>query len=118
MSQSEERNWAMGAHVGALVAAWIAMGFLAPLVVLLTNGEKSAFVKRHATESLNFQISLLIYLMVGFLVAIFTLGIGLIVVVPVALVIGVLALVTIIMATMAASRGEDYRYPLCIRIIK
>jgi len=114
---SDDRTWALASHIGALVAAWFAMGFIAPLVVLLVKGERSHFVKRHATESLNFQLSLLLYSLVAVLVAVFTLGVGLLVVIPVALVVMVLSLVAIIMGTMAASRGDDFRYPLSIRFI-
>jgi hypothetical protein len=107
----EERNWALAAHIGSLVAAWFAMGFLAPLVVLLTKGKDSPFVRRHAVESLNFQISLLIYLVATAILWIIVVGIFL------TIAVGIFALVVIIMATMAASNGQDYRYPLNIRII-
>lgn len=113
-----ERLWAAAAHIGSLVAAWVALGLLAPLMVLLLMGERSAYVKQHATESLNFQISLLIYTVVGVLVALVTLGVGLLVVIPVAIGVMVLALVAIIMATLAANRGEDFRYPLNIRLVR
>ena len=107
----EERNWALAAHIGSLVAAWVAMGFLAPLIVLLVKGKDSAFVRRHAVESLNFQISLLIYLVVTAILWLILVGIFLTVAV------GIFALVVIILASMAASNGQDYRYPLNIRII-
>ena len=108
---SEERTWALAAHVGSLVAAWFAMGFLAPLLVLLIKGNDSPFIRRHAVESLNFQISLLIYLIASAILWLILIGI----VLTVAL--GVFALVVIILATMAASNGQDYRYPLTIRLI-
>ncbi|MBA2446075.1 MAG: DUF4870 domain-containing protein [Nocardioidaceae bacterium] len=114
----DEKTWALASHIGALVAAWVAMGFIAPLIILLVKGDSSAFVKRHATESLNFQLSLLIYSVIGVLFAVFTLGFGFLVVIPVALIVMVLALVAIIMATAAAGKGEDFRYPLCIRVIR
>jgi uncharacterized protein len=114
---SSERLWGAAAHVGSLVAAWLALGVLGPLVVLILKGNESAFVRRHAVESLNFQISLLIYLVVAGVAAIFTLGLALLVIVPVALVIGVLALIAIIRGTLAGHRGEEFRYPLCIRVV-
>jgi uncharacterized Tic20 family protein len=107
----EERNWALAAHVGTFVAAWLAMGFLAPLIIMLTKGNDSAFVRRHAVESLNFQISLLIYLVISFVLAFVLIGFLLMAVV------GVFALVVIILATIKAANGEDYRYPLCIRMV-
>lgn len=116
--QEDERNWAMASHLGTLVAALVAMGFLAPLGVLLYKGGRSAFVRRHSVESLNFQISLLLYLAVAMVLALITLGFGLLVILPVAGVAGILALIAILLATMAASRGEDFRYPLTFRFIK
>ena len=114
---SEERNWALASHVGTFVAAWFAMGFIAPLVIMLVKGNDSPFVRKHAVESLNFQISLLIYIVAGFLITLVTFGIGALVVVPVAIVVGIFALVVIILATIKAANGEDYRYPLCLRMV-
>jgi uncharacterized Tic20 family protein len=118
---SDDRTWALAAHIGTLVAAWFAFGFLAPLVVMLVQGQKSPFVRRHAVESLNFQISLLIYAVVGtvvgFVLAVVTLGIGLVVIVPVAVLAALAALAAIIVATVKASNGEDFRYPLTIRLV-
>ena len=63
---SDERTWAMFAHVGCdLAVVGVAMAFLGPLIVLLVQGPKSPFVRRHAVESLNFQITLLIALAAG-----------------------------------------------------
>ena len=107
----DERNWALASHVGVLVAAWFAMGFLAPLIIMLTKGNDSAFVRRHAVESLNFQISLLIYLVVSFILVFVLIGFVLMIAV------GIFALVVIILATVKASNGEEYRYPLCIRFV-
>jgi uncharacterized Tic20 family protein len=117
----EERTWALVAQIGTLVAAYVALGFLAPLIVLLVKGDSSPFVRRHAVESLNFQISLLIYSIVGtvlaFVFTLLTVGLGLIVLVPLAIVLAIVVLVLIILATVKASNGEDYRYPFNIRFI-
>jgi uncharacterized Tic20 family protein len=112
-----DRNWASASHWGTLVAAWLAMGFLAPLLIMLTVGNQSAFVRRHAVESLNFQISVLIYGLAAFLFTLFTLGLGLLVVIPLALVFLVFALVFLIQGSVKAANGEDYRYPLTLRFV-
>ena len=117
LSSQDERMWAMLAHVGALVAAVIALAFLAPLLVLLLQGSKSAFVRRHAVESLNFQITLLIALAAGAVIAIVTVGLALLVLVPAGLVIGVVALIWMVMASVKANNGEEYRYPVNIRLV-
>ena len=36
---------------------------------------------------------------------------------PVAIVLGIFSLVVMILATIEASNGEDYRYPLTIRLV-
>ncbi len=112
-----DRNWASASHWGTLVAAWLAMGFLAPLIIMLTVGNQSAFVRKHAVESLNFQISVLIYGGAAVLFSLLTLGLGLLVVIPLALVFLVFALVFLIQASIKAANGEDYRYPLTLRFV-
>ena len=54
----------------------------APLIIMLTIGNQSPYVRKHAVESLNFQISLLIYGAAAVLFSLVTLGLGLIVVIP------------------------------------
>ena len=93
------------------------MGFIAPLLIMLTVGNESPFVRRHAVESLNFQISLLIYGAAALLFSIVTIGLGLIIVIPVGIAAVVAALVFLIQASIKAANGEDYRYPLTLRFV-
>lgn len=118
MAASEERTWAMIAHIGVLVAAWFAMGFLCPLVIWLIYRSKSEFVRRHSLESLNFQLSLLIYTAIAVVLILVTFGLGILIIIPLILIGAVAALVVIILATIAASSGNEYRYPLCIRLVR
>jgi uncharacterized protein len=117
LSPQDERTWAMFAHIGAIIASFVAMAFLAPLVILLIQGSRSPFVRRHAVEALNFQLTLLIALAAGIVASIVTLGVGLIVVVPVAIVGLILAVIFIVIGGVKASHGEDYRYPINIRMV-
>lgn len=112
LQPGDERNWAMGAHLSSFVAAWIALGVLGPLVVMLFVGQRSPFVRRHAVEALNWNISALLYGAVSFVLAFILIGI------PMLIVLAVCYLVFTIMGTVAASRGEEYRYPLTIRFVK
>src|SRR5687768_8785948 len=62
LSAGEEATWVGAAHWGALVASFIGgLAFLGPLLVLLIKGNESPRVRWHAVESLNFQLSFLIY---------------------------------------------------------
>ena len=119
---SESRNWAMGAHLSAFVGAWVALAFVGPLVVwLIRRDQGDGFAEHHAKEALNFNLSMLVYLVVGGIVgailAVVTLGIGLIVLLPVGLALLVGWVVLTILAAVKASNGEGYRYPLTIRFV-
>jgi uncharacterized Tic20 family protein len=118
LSPSEERSWAMAAHLGVIVGAALAMAFLAPLIVLLSVGNRSAFVRRHAIESLNFQLTLLICFAVAFVLGAVGLRAGFLLLVPFVGLGGALALVAVVLATLAASRGEEFRYPVTLRFIE
>jgi uncharacterized Tic20 family protein len=109
---SEDRNWAMGAHLSAFLAAYIALGFLGPLVVLLVRGDRSQFVRQHAAEALNFNLTVLIWIAISVILII--VGIGILMLVAV----GILYVVTVIIGAIRASSGEHFRYPLTIRFVK
>ena len=108
----QERLWAMLAHLLSFVAAYIALGFIAPLVVLLVFGPRSAYVRAHAVESLNFNLSWLIYAIVG--VVLIFLGIGILIL----LALGIAYVVFVIIASIRANNGEFFRYPLTLRFIR
>lgn len=107
MRPDEERTWSLLAHIGTIV-----LGFLAPLIVLLVKGNDSAMVRANSVESLNFQITVAIgYIASSFLMIIL---IGFITL-PI---IWIAAVVFAILATIAASKGEPYKYPFALRLVK
>ncbi|MGE3289249.1 MAG: DUF4870 domain-containing protein [Pseudonocardia sp.] len=111
---SDERLWAMLAHLGCLIIGLITGGFLAwlaPLIVMLTKGNESAFVRRHAVESLNFQITMIIVWAVAVVLTFVLIGFF------VLLAQAVFWLIVVIMASVAANNGQEYRYPLTIRMV-
>lgn len=119
---ADSRNWAMGAHLSAFVGAMVALAFMGPLVVWLVRRDQGdGFAEHHAKEALNFQLSMLVYLIggsvVGALLALLTLGIGLIVIVPVGVAVFLAWVVLPILAAVKASNGEGYRYPITIRFV-
>ena len=111
VATSAERNWAMAAHLGSFLAAWFALGLLAPLVVLLAKGDQSQFIRRHAVESLNFQINAFVYTIVLALLILAVIGLVLL---PV---YAVFYAVCVILGTMRASSGEEFRYPMTVRVV-
>ena len=76
--------------------------------------DESPFVREQARQSLNFQLTLIIAYIVADILAVITFGIGGILF----LVIWVVALVFMIMAAVAANKGEVYKVPMSIQFIK
>jgi uncharacterized protein len=109
---SDERTWGGAAHWGALIAGLIGgLSFLGPLIVLLVKGNDSPWIRRQSVESLNFQISVLIYAIVSAVLILLLVGLILL---PI---VGIFWLVFTIIGSVKASTGEDYSYPLTIRMV-
>jgi uncharacterized protein len=108
----QERLWAMLAHLLSFVAAYLFLGFVAPLVVLLVFGPRSAYVRAHAVESLNFNLTWLLYAIVAVILAFLLIGI------PILIALGVAYVVLVVIASVRANNGELYRYPLTIRFVR
>ncbi len=113
MEQQEERNWGMFCHLSALAGFIIPFGnLIGPLVLWLMKKDESQFVDNQGKESVNFQISFLIYACISALLIVIVIGIVLLIV------LGVGMLILVIVASIKASNGEQYRYPMAIRFIK
>lgn len=113
MNEQEERNWAMGAHLSALSGFIIPFGnLLGPLIIWLTQKDKSAFVDAQGKEALNFNITIFIAAIVCGLLTFVLIGLLLL---PL---LGIAWLVLAIMAGIKASKGEHYQYPYILRLIK
>jgi uncharacterized protein len=112
LTPAQERTWATAAHWSALVAGLLGgLAFLGPLLVLLVKGDQSPMVRHHAMESLNFQLSMLIYAIVSAVLMLVLVGFVLL---PV---VAVVWLVLTVVGAVRANSGEPYRYPLTIRMI-
>ena len=117
-----DRQWAAGAHAAALLAAlltsWVAgvAGAVAALAVWMLVRDKSAFAAAHAREAVNFNLSMFIYAALSVLLVVFTLGIGLLVAVPMWIVLALVWIVCTLVAAFKAYDGQSYRYPLTIRL--
>ena len=92
----------------------ILVGFIAPLIIMLTKGEQDRFARDHAVEALNFDITLAIAYVAAAILSVVTFGIASILYLP----IWIIGMVFQIQGAMAANRGEPYRYPVNIRMVK
>ena len=69
---TEERNWALAAHLSALIAVTgLPFGHVVgPLIVHLVKGSQSPFVGQHAKASLNYQITISLVGLVAIIAAV------------------------------------------------
>lgn len=119
---SDQQTWRVLAHASAFVQLLGIPSVVGPLVVWLVRRDDPV-VEPHARAALNFQLSVLIYFLVGGVVAVIAaltiIGILLTVLIVVLLLaLFLLELVFALMATLAASRGELYVYPMSLDLIK
>jgi uncharacterized Tic20 family protein len=104
---SDERTMGLLCHLGCIV-----LGFLCPLLIWLMKKDTSKFVDDQGKESLNFQITVTIAYVACFILTFAVIGIFLFPVVMLG------NLVLCILGGLAANKGEKYRYPFAIRLIK
>ena len=107
------RTWCVMCHLSAL-AGFVIPGaghILGPLIVWLVKRGESAEIDAHGKESLNFQISMLIYNVVAGILCLLLIGFALLAV------LHVLNVVFVIIASLRASEGQMYRYPLTLRLV-
>ena len=77
---------------------------------LVKRGD-SPEIDAHGKESLNFQLSMLIYDAIAAILCIVLIGI------PILIILWIVNTVFVIIASIRASEGQLYRYPLTIRFL-
>lgn len=107
LSDSDARTYATIAHAGNIIFPAVA-----PLIMWLIGKDKSPFVDKEAKEALNFGIlavvvyivsSILMFILIGFLTW---------------AAMGIMALIFGIQGAMKANKGDNYRYPVNVRLVK
>jgi uncharacterized Tic20 family protein len=116
----DPRMWAMLCHLAGLagfVIPVIISGIIAPLVVWQIKKDEHPFIDEHGKESVNFQISMSLYTVIGIIACLVT-CIGAVLIPFVAVALCIIDLVFLLIAAVKANNGEHYRYPISIRFIK
>jgi uncharacterized Tic20 family protein len=113
-SSSNTRTWTVLCHASALIGFFVpwAGHILGPLILWLAKRGDSPEIDAHGKESLNFQISMLIYSLIAGVLCLVLIGFVLLGI------LHILNLVLVIIASIQASEGKLYRYPISIRLIK
>jgi uncharacterized Tic20 family protein len=115
---SEERTWAMIAHLSAFSAFVTVIGcVLGPLIVWLVKRDTMPFAADQAKEALNFNITLAIVFAGLVILTIITFGIGVVLTWPVGALLCVAWIVLTIIAAIKAHEGTAYRYPFTLRLV-
>ena len=116
MSPQDERTWGAISHAGALVAMICSAGFLgfvASIAVYMIHKDRGPFVRAHAANSLNVQITMFIWIVVA-IPLILLLGLGLVILVAAPFVAGLLHVI----GAIKAYNGEWWNPPLTPRFVK
>ena len=104
---SDDTTWALLAHLSYFV-----LGLIGPLVIFLVKKDSSPFVRQHSAEALNFHITIMLASIVSFVLMLVLIGFLTLFAVIIA------GAVYSVIAAIAANRGQSYRYPLTLRLVK
>ena len=108
-----ERNWSMLCHLSAFAGFFFPFGgIIGPLICWLTRRDESSWVNLNGKASLNFQLSMLLYMVLVIPLCFILIGI------PIIIFLGLLKVICIILASVKAPKGELFRYPLVIPFIQ
>ena len=103
----DEKTMGILSHILCIVG-W----FIAPLIIYLIKKDESAYIREQSKEALNFQLTMLIFFIAAWFMIFIIIGVFLM---PL---VGIANLVLIIIATIKASEGKLYKYPINFRFIK
>ena len=113
MPTQDEKNMAMFCHLGAFAGFIIPFGsIIAPLVIWLVKKDQSEYVDYHGKEALNFQITMMLAVIVSFMLIFVLIGF------PLLFGLLIFNVVIVIIAAIKANEGEKYQYPFALRMIK
>ena len=108
-----ERNWAMLCHLSAFAGFFFPFGgILGPLICWLSRRDESDWVNINGRNSLNFMLSILLYIVLVIPLCFILIGI------PIIIFLVTLKVICIIIASVKAAKGELFRYPLLIPFIQ
>lgn len=112
-TSSQTRTWCVLCHAAALFGLFFHFlgHLLGPLIVWLLKRGEAPEIDAHGKESLNFQLSMLVYDIVAALLCFVLIGFALLVI------LWVMNTVLVIIASIRASEGQFYRYPFTIRFL-
>ena len=106
LSPADEKLWATLVHVGGIL-----FGFIPALIGYLVLKDRGPFVRQHTATALNFQITMLIAYIVGWILTIVVVGFIILAAV------WALNIVFSIIAAVKANQGQFYTYPVAFKFV-
>ena len=106
MSPSDEKLWATLVHIGGIF-----FSFIPALIGYLILKDKGPFVREHTATALNFQITMAIAYVVGYILIFLVIGFFILIAV------WVVTIIFSIIAAVKANQGQPYTYPLAIKFV-
>src|SRR5512133_3158372 len=99
-----ERNWSMLCHLAAFAGFFFPFGaVIGPLICWLTRKDESPWINVNGRNAMNFQLSMLLYMILAIPLVFILVGI------PIILALMALKFVCIIIAGVKASKGELFK---------
>lgn len=111
-TDNNARLWGTLAHLSALASFIGIPPIVGPLVIWLVKRNEMPFVDDQGKEAVNFQITMLIAIVIS--IPLMCIVVGFIT----ASLVGLFDLVMTIIASIKANQGIRFRYPLTLRLIK
>lgn len=115
MQPADEKLWSMLIHLGGAIVSFLSyasLAFLPALIGFLVLKDRGPFVRENTRNALNFQLTMLIGVIVGWITTFILIGFLIL------LAVWVVNIVFSIIAAVRSNRGEVYQYPLTIQFIK
>ena len=109
----EHRMWATFCHLAGLLSLTGIpfAGVIGPLIIWLLKKDQSSFINDQGREAINFQLTLCLYTLIAAVLCIVLIG------VPLLIGLALYELVFVLIACVRSNEGEQYRYPLTIRLV-
>ncbi len=110
--KKKETTLALLAHLSTFACYIFPFGgIIAALILWRANKDDMPYAAAEARESLNFQLTCLLYLALSIALCFLLIGF------PLLLALTVFSFVMPIIGAIRASKGTAYRYPLCLRMV-
>ncbi|MDD7804486.1 MAG: DUF4870 domain-containing protein [Endozoicomonas sp. (ex Botrylloides leachii)] len=115
----DEKNLAMLVHLLPFLGFMMpGINIIIPLIIWLTQRDKSPYIEHHSREELNFQITLSIIVCAWIILNMLLIGLLLLpLVIITAPLIIIFVFIFMVRAAIMGSRGIYHKYPLSLRLV-